>query len=849
MHKPLAFSSATILTASLLTLPPALAQSAAQSAAVLDQIQVVGASDLLANFLKASLQEQPGQALSQVNPKAVEQEALATGFFKTATAELRPENGQQVLVVTVVPNPEVAAVTVTGAEFVPADQIKTFLSDNLNIAPGATLNTARVEDSRRQLQQAYRQAGLPFSPAVSAQISETKTGATVAYTVSETAPVKRVEVTGAGQLSADTIRAAFQPLVNGGNFSAPLYQQAVQAIADAYGQQGLRGSVDAGASSLQNGTLKVVVRELRVGSVDTGALGSVNVPLASKPGELFKIANVSADVRALSNATGKAVGTNYLSDPNDPARVNVAFVPGDQATGPIKEVRIAGATVVPVADLAKALKERLGDVYTPQLAQEDYLNLQQVYRARGFEILTTPDPISFQGGVLTFHVREARLAGYQLRWQGGHNTSDRVVLRELPDAGGVLNTGTLRQAVVNRIGRLGFVVPVGEQFVPDPQDPQQVTYVLTLQEKSGNSFSPGFSYDTLSGASGDVSLSGNNLFGLGHSYSASLSANPSTVGEYLSLSASYTIPWLDFDFLDFRRNRTSLSLSAYTQATPKLPIVDPATGGASGRTYTTRATGFGVGLGRALTPTLSASVNVTTQYSHSALEPLAVDNPTLPSDPADPNSAENLTPRPGLTTVFGVGLAFDDVNYPDFPTSGQRATANAGYGFGREGDTPLSWTQYDAGGRTYLGFGQTLPDGNRQQAVAARVNAGTLVGNAPASRYFNVGGSDPSERFTLLGYDANRFNGPNFFTSSVEYRYNFNVNTSFSQGLYGVAFVNVGDAWGAVPNDFAMHFGYGVGVQVNLGIGSFLLPALRFDYAFSPENPRGRFFFRLGNFF
>ena len=848
MHTPFPFSSAatvttTILTAALLA-PPALAQGAA-----LDQIQVVGASDLLANYLKASLQEQPGELLSQVNPKAVEQEALATGFFKSATAELRSVNGQQMLVVTVAPNPEVAAVTVSGAEFVPADQVKKFLSDNLNIAPGATLNTARVEDSKVQLQQAYRAAGLPFAPGVSAQVSEGKDGATVAYTISESVPLKRVEISGAGQLPADVIRAAFKPLVDQGSFSVPLYQQAVQAIADAYGQKDLRGSVDSAASSVEGTTLKVVVRELRVGALDTSALGDVKVALADKPGELFRPTNVSADVRALSNATGKAVGVNYLSDPSDPARVTLAFVPGDQASGPIRQVRIAGATAVPVGDLSKALKERLGDVYTPQLAQEDYLNLQQVYRARGYEILTTPNPISFQDGVLVFHVREARLAGYQIRWQGGHNTRDRVVLRELPDPGGVLNTGELRQAVINKIGRLGFVVPVGEQFVPDPKDPQQVIYVLTLQEKSGNSFSPGFSYDTLSGASGDISLAGNNLFGLAHSYSATLTANPSTVGEYLSLSASYTIPWLDFDFLDFRRRRTSLSLSAYTQATPKINIVDPATKTASGRTYTTRATGFGVGVGREITPNLSANVNVTTQYSHSTLEPLAVDNPTLPADPADPNSAENLTPRPGLTTVFSVGLSYDNANYPDFPTSGYRASGNVGYGFGNEGDRGLSWTQYDVGGRTYFGFGQTLGDGNKQQAVAVRLNAGTIVGSAPASRYYNVGGSDPSERFTLRGYDPNRFNGPNFFTSSVEYRYNFNINTSFSQGLYGVAFVDAGDAWGGVANDFALHLGYGIGVQINLGLGSFLLPALRLDYAFSPENSSGKFHFRLGTFF
>ena len=41
----------------------------------------------------------------------------------------------------------------------------------------------------------------------------------------------------------------------------------------------------------------------------------------------------------------------------------------------------------------------------------------------------------------------------------------------------------------------------------------------------------------------------------------------------------------------------------------------------------------------------------------------------------------------------------------------------------------------------------------------------------------------------------------------------------------------------------------GLGVQVNLGFGGVLLPALRFDYGFSQRNPKGVFSFRLGPVF
>lgn len=832
------------VSVALLGAPFAYAQSApSQAAATVEDIVVTGAPDLLADFLKVSLSVQVGDPLSAVNPATVQQEALATGFFKSATAAVVNQNGRAVLQVTVVPNPSVADVTVSGSNFVPADQIKTFLADQLNIAPGTTLNTARVEDSKAQLQQAYRENGFPFAPGVSAQVTTNEAGATVAYTVNESAPVSRVEVTGSTQLGADFIRGTFRPLVDNKAFTYDLYRGAVQAIASAYGERGLRGTVDPQGSSLENGVLRVAIRELRVGNIDTSALGTVNVPLASQGGTLLNTNTVGQDVRALSNATGRAVGVNYQTDPADPARVNLVFVASDQVTGPIREVRVAGNTAVSANDIAKVLKVRLEDVYTPQLAQEDYLAIQRLYRDRGYELLTQApnrNPVRFENGVLIYDVIEAKLASYEL--VGNTTTQARVILRELPEPGGVLNVNELRQAVDN-VRRLGIVAVQNVEFRPDPNDLTRQIVTLRLQEQRSGVFSPGIAYDTLSGFSGDVNISGNNLFGLGHSYSVNVTAAPNDVGEVISGSASYTIPWLDFDFLDFRRNRTSLSFGVYSTATGNNALVGP-DGTNTGRQYTERASGFSVSSSRRITTNLSAGASVSTQYSYFRLEP----TPGAGDGKADDTTANAILPKSGLTTLVSGNVGYDNVRYPEFPTSGLRATGSAGYGFGYQGERGLSWTQFETGGRTYLGFGQTLPDGNKQQALAFRVNAGTILGEAPASRLFSVGGSDASDRLTLRGYESQSFTGKNFLTSSLEYRYNFNLNASIAQGLYGVAFLDAGDAWTS-GQDFNVNVGYGVGVQLNLGLGNFLFPALRFDYAFSPVNPGGKFYFRLGSFF
>lgn len=830
------------LTVALVGAP--LAQ--AQQAATLDDIVVVGADELLGNFLRVSLSVSAGTALSAVNLRAVEAEALATGFFRTVRAELTTQNGRDVLRLTVAPNPTIADVTVAGTPTLDAAELRRFLEERLNIAAGATLNTARVEESKEQIGEAYRENGFPFVPGVSTEVRDGANGVTLVYTVNESAPVSRVEINGNTQLPAETLQAAFRPLVDAGSFSFAAYRQALDTVQRAYQERGLQGSgVNVASSTLEGGTLKLAVTELRIGAVDTSAVGSPAVTLTARAGQLVNLTTIGQDVRTLSNATGRAVGVNYQPDPANPGIVNIVFVSQDVATGPIREVRVAGNTAVSADEIARVLRVRLNDVYTPQIAQEDYLAIQRLYNSRGFEI-STRDPIRFENGVLTYTVREVKLAGYELVWDGPKSTQERVILRELPAAGGPLNTRTLLATVSNNVARLGFVQPVSFQFRPDPQNPELVTYVLTVREQRTGILSPAISYDTLNGLSGDLSYSTTNLFGLGHSVSVSVTGAPNDARQFLSANASYTIPWLDIDFLDFRRTRTSLALRIGTNVAGNIDIsnpdpADPTKLVATGRQYSTRTTGTSLSVARPIAPNLAGNATVSTQYNTSILEP------AREGQPGDAAVAGRV-PAPGLTTSFGIGLNYDTSNSIDFPTSGVRASTNALYGFGYQGERGLSWWQLDGGARTYFGFGQTLADGNRQQAFAIRANAGTIFGSPPASGFFFVGGSEPSDRFTLRGYEQGSISGRNFFTASAEYRYNFGVNASVLQGLYGILFVDAGDAWND-SSQFNVNLGYGAGVQVNLGLGSFALPYLRFDYAFSPVSPNGKFTFRIGSFF
>ncbi|EYB66876.1 surface antigen (D15) [Deinococcus phoenicis] len=835
-----------------LTLFLAAPVALAQQAGTVQDVVVNGTSDLLSNYVRTVLSIQPGAALSSVNLRQVEQDVLATGFFRTATAELRTVGGRDTLVITVAPNPTIATVDATGLTFLPADAFKKSIGELLNIAPGATLNTQRLDQAKEALAQNYRSEGFPFTPSISATTKTNKDGTVaVSFVVDETAPLKRVEVEGVSLLPAQTVTDIFKPLYDAKKFTVPAYYNAVQQLQQAYDAAGfVQSGVNVQASTLEGGVLKVRVVEGRAASVNFDGVDAAGVTLQTKVGQPLSLERLRADVRALSNKTGMPVGFALQADPQNAGQVAVYFGAADVASGPVKQIVFKGNTQVPTATLAAALKTKVGDVYSPQLAQEDFLAVRDAYRKAGYEI-STRDALTFNEGTLTFNIREVKLAGYELQWQGKHNTKDRVVLRELPAAGGLFNLTDLRAGLA-RVSRLGYVQVVGENVRSDPQNPESVTYVLTVAESNqGIPISLGLAYDSMTGFAGDAAYSNPNAFGLGHNFAISAGAQQNDAKQNLVGSVSYTIPWLDLNFLDFRTNPTSLGVQVGSQVAGNLALMDKSSGTAvdTGRQYTVRTSGFSVRAGRNITRNLSASLGTGFSYRTYFLEPLKGDET---STTTDEQGTALLTPTT-RTTSFSGSLNYDSTDNAEFPSRGVRANTDASYNFGASGSNPVSWTDVQGGASTYLGLGRTLDKGlgvqTRQQAFAVRANAGTINGNAPTGTGYSVGGgSSPAAAYQIRGLDNNQLFGTNYFTASAEYRYDFNLTNSFTQGLYGVVFADAGDAW----NDgeaLSLKYGVGAGVQLNLGLGGARLPSLRFDYGYSPQNGTGKFYFRIGNFF
>lgn len=859
-----------LTSASLAQTAPATTLSKTIDDIVVQGLNGSSVSETLIGLVKVSITVSIGDPLTDIKPDELRAQILETGFFKEAKLEVVVREGRNVLVITVEENPVIDEVKFTGNSLVPSEQLARFLDQNFNVAQGVVVNNGKLEQARQAIAQAYRQL-LPFTPEVKLTIGAPVSGkVSVTFTIIENAELKTVKVTGATLVPTADLETLFKGLTTAGKFDARAYLETVRAAQALYVAKGFRGSgPNLEQTELVAGTLTVVITELKIAALDATALGIDASTLSLKVGDFFNYTKLILETQGLAKGRNQQVGIKI--EPVSDDSVIVTFTLEDAPAGPITAIVINGNTAIKTADLVKVLQQKIGDTYNAQVAQEvDFPALAQAYQAAGFA-LASNGKVSYRDGVYTIDLLEQKLIGYELVWRGAHKTVDRVVLRELPPTGGLLDLNKLR-AGFRKVQELGILKDARLDFKqPDPSKPEEVVLVLDLEEGSSVQLLPGISFNTLEGFAGSLQYTDTNAWGLGHRISGSFQASPSDAGQFLSGGASYSIPWLDVDFLDFRTVRTefgfyiSTSVNGGISILKQPPGVDnpltPDTNEADAsfqRKYSTRNTGFGVNLSRPLLPNLTARFSLDFQYEQNYLE--RRDNTLYPTADA---TALALLPTDNITVFTQIATEYNTKNRIDFPTAGIVVNGSVGYGFGTEGlgtatPSPLSWTQGQLGFKTYLGLGWDsagkigVGGEDRNFALAFRFNTGALLGDAPSNRAFRIGGSSGSDALSLRGYDFQDLRGDVYYTGSLELRYDFGLRTSFTYGLLGIVWVDFGNAWGGT-NAFrkpgigeGIQFGYGIGAQVNLGFGGFQLPAIRLDYGWSALNPGGRFYFRLG---
>jgi outer membrane protein insertion porin family len=840
----------------------------------LEDILIEGTDDdVLKGRIKISLDVEPGSPAENVQAETIRTRVLELGLFSDVTVIVRVTDGKNYLVITVTPNPKIGAVEIKGDTIFDVARLKAVLEERYTLAPGVILDNARLEEARVALGQIYRQNFLPFAPEIKLEVGKPGTdgAVTVTYTVNAKAKLKSVTVEGATLVPVKDIEAAFKAVLDKGEFNVDLYQQALVRVDGLYRSKGYRNSgVSPVSTELTDGALKVIVVEVKIIAIDATELGVEPSSLSIQVGDFFNYDKLLEEVRRLNKDRDKQVGLKVEQTSEDGVAVTITL--GEAAAGPIKEIKFEGNTAVSSEALSKVLKLKKDDVFNTIAAQEDVGAIDNAYQTAGFRVAKPPE-VSFQDGVYTIKILELKIIGYEVAWKNPeHRTQDFIILRELP-APGLFSNKTI-QGAFERIARLEVINPstlsTGAVFrLPNPEKPDEVILVLNLEEGATGAFLPQISYSSRPGEgwSGSVSYQETNLWGLNNAIKFTLQAQPNNAGQWGSSSLSYTVPWIYVDFLDFKQVRTPITFSIYTTVTASteipgqkdangkaLPGYELPDGGAY-RTYSTRSSGFGISISRPILENLFVSFGVNYSNNQNFLE--GGDGTKFSTNTKDDKAAQTLLDtqtKPSNTVFTTLEGIYSTRNRDDFPTAGFSVSALAGYGFGNEGDRGLSWTKFTTGYRTYLGFGfddkgEFNLGADRNMALAFRINAGTLLGSVPTGQLFRVGDTG-GETLTLRGFKPGDLTGEVYYSGSLEYRYNFGLKTDYTYGLFGIGFLDFGNAWGnGVRNGISegIQFGYGLGVQINLQLGPIQIPPLGFYYGWgSPLEPYGRFHFALG---
>lgn len=864
------------------TLFTALAQ---QAEGRLAEVRVEGTTNY-ADIVRTLIISRPGTAADTIDFEAERNRVYSLGTFETVTVSLESSPAGPVLVVSVQENPRIGEIEFEGVEVMPAASLRDALRSTNLLEPGRVLNTARAEESLNTIRQLYRQAGLPYDvdvvlvtePAPDLAESAAAIPVRLIFQVDESAQITDVQYEGNTVFSDAELDSLFVGLERAGEFDPQLYSETVRAVGTRYDNLGYRSSgVSLPRTELQDGVLTVAIQELVIDSIDTTALGVDPADLELQPGDLFNFDTLLSDVRRL--AMGRSSDIQLQAGISASGGVRVTFrVGAPETAGPVEEIVFEGNTVISDQRLKAVLSLEEGDTFTSFHAEEDFGLIVRAYQQAGYRVVTQSD-YSYDDGRYVQRITELMLDGYELEYDGEPgSTQPTVVTRYLPEPGTVINDQAIIQGL-QQVASLGVVEVVNYALQP-AASPNSATVIVQLRKRQTGELRPAAQYATDTGFSASLAYSENNFLGLAHTVGAQLDVLNTDLGIMLGGSLSYEIPWLYWDVLDFQEVPTAVNasifsmvnnnqtLSAGGQTTVQYPGLDEDQRVRVGE-YSTRSSGVAFSVGRPVAPFTYLSLSARGSYAYHMLEPPSVacqiedgqvENGDVCSLPFQ--TALQYLPISGLSAFTSIRADYDNRDNTNFPTRGINAYGSFGVGFGNDMLSPDTgeragyiYEQVTAGVRTYAQLSTLLPAevSNPSHVFAVRLDVGHQFGGLyPVSKQFLVGRTNDFGP-QIRGYTHEDFNlSRTYATSSLEYRYDFNLSTFATQTVIALAFVDVGWA-SSVPGfdlyETPVYAGAGIGVQVNLGFGGVLLPAVRLDYAFSERHPSGVFSFRIGPVF
>lgn len=465
----------------------------------------------------------------------------------------------------------------------------------------------------------------------------------------------------------------------------------------------------------------------------------------------------------------------------------------------VGNVFLAGVTAFPPGQLNSRFDTREGSFLLENMLEGDIAQLLETYERAGFPLtecnvarIETREGESVDTLNVFLSVREGeRLTIDEIRVEGNKETNPAVIVRETRIAAGELYNPAKVDAIRGRLMRLGIFAAVEEPQLYVREDRSGL--LIRVAEGNTNTFDGVIGYIPGSGTNqsgyvtGLISLSMRNLFGTGRKLAFKWAREDRSSQE---LSARYLEPWI-------------FGLPANIGGGFMQRQQDSS--------YVRRVLDFRSEL------MLSEELSVAALFGSESVIPSASDSTFL---------------RVYESSIVSVGaeLLYDTRDDVYSPTSGARYRTDYLYGTKRVSRVPASLASRIPAKSTVqrftLDFDFFLTTFERQVFAFGVHGRELQSGNPEEGEMFRLGGSR-----TLRGFRENQFIGSRVGWTNAEYRFLL-ARRSF---LYG--FVDAGyyarpaDDVRGLPKAEAFKYGYGIGIQLETGLG-----VLGVSFAIGSEN-------------
>ncbi len=467
-----------------------MAQASALEPFVVKDIRVEGLQRISAGTVFNYLPLKVGDTLDETRSQEAIRALFKTGFFK----DVRLERDGEVLVVTVDERPAIASIKFFGNKDIETETLTTALKGQ-GLAEGEVFDRALLDKVEQELKRQYFSRGK-----YAVQVTTTATplernrmAITIDISEGRAARIKEINIVGDQAFSDDDLMDEFQ-------LSTPTLIS-FYTDSDQYSKQKLSADLEM----------------LRSFYLDRGYI------------------NFNIDSTQVS-----------ITPDKQDIYITINVTEGDVFT--VKEVKVAGETVVPEEDLAKLIGVEKGGVFSRKSATETSARITERLGEEGYafanvNIIPDIDPTGKQVALTFFVDPGKRVYVRRINFAGNTKTRDEVLRREMRQIeGGWISTEKVKRSRT-RLENLGYFEEVNVETPAVPGTTDQVDANFTVVEKPSGNLLAGIGFSQSQGIIFNASVNQENFLGSGKR--VNFAFNNSSVNT--TYGFGYTNPYYTLD--------------------------------------------------------------------------------------------------------------------------------------------------------------------------------------------------------------------------------------------------------------------------------------------------------------